>query len=175
MKNSNPTIYIRSVSEKPGFYIAYFSSEVLQATVSLHFKDSIVGAIALNSFVEMLRIKHKFGNYSLEMDTSIQCRNKAVLDVLKFTTIFPHQKKGKKRSFPQGYNSCLSVRGKAGPVNGLAGENTDVLSCGFRRVSFLISSLPCWRARCRYFWSVLAVYLVHWKFPEGKSRKISVA
>jgi hypothetical protein len=39
MKNSNPTIYIRPVTEKPGFYIAYFSSEVLQATVSLHFKE----------------------------------------------------------------------------------------------------------------------------------------
>ena len=89
MKNSNPTIYIRPVSDKPGFYIAYFSSEVLQATVSLHFKDSIVGAIALNNFAEMLRIKHKFGNYSLQMDTSIQCRNKAVLDVLEIYNDIP--------------------------------------------------------------------------------------
>ena len=89
MKNSNPTIYIRPVSDKPGFYIAYFSTEVLQATVSLHFKDSIVGAIALNSFVEMLRIKHKFGNYSLEMDTAIHCQNKAVLDVLEIYNDIP--------------------------------------------------------------------------------------
>ena len=89
MKNYSPTIYIRPVSGKSGFYIAYFSSEVLQATVSLHFKDSIVGAIALNSFVEMLRIKHKFGNYSLEMDTSIQCQNKAVLDVLEIYNEIP--------------------------------------------------------------------------------------
>lgn len=83
MKNGKPTIFIRPVPEKEGFYLAYFTSEVLQATVSLHFKDTIVGAIALNNFVEMLRIKHNFRSYSLKIDDTIVCKNKAVLDVLE--------------------------------------------------------------------------------------------
>jgi hypothetical protein len=37
----------------------------------------------------MLRIKHKFGNYSLEMDTAIHCRNKAVLEVLEIYNDIP--------------------------------------------------------------------------------------
>ena len=83
MKNVNPTINIRPITEKPGFYIAYFTSEVLQATVSLHFKDTIVGAIALNNFVEMLRIKHNFRAYTLKIDDAIVCKNTAVLDVIE--------------------------------------------------------------------------------------------
>jgi len=83
MKNGKPTIFIRPVPEKTGFYIAYFTSEVLQATVSLHFKDTIVGAIALNNFVEMLRIKHNFRSYAIKVDNSIMCENKAVLDVIE--------------------------------------------------------------------------------------------
>jgi hypothetical protein len=83
MKNGKPTIFIRPVPEKTGFYLAYFTSEVLQATVSLHFKDTIVGAIALNNFVEMLRIKHNFRSYAVQVDNSIICENKAVLDVIE--------------------------------------------------------------------------------------------
>jgi hypothetical protein len=83
MKNGKPTIFIRPVPEKEGFYLAYFTSEVLQATVSLHFKDTIVGAIALNNFVEMLRVKHNFRSYAVKVDNSIICENKAVLDVIE--------------------------------------------------------------------------------------------
>ena len=83
MKNGSPIIFIRAMKDKPGFYLAYFESEILQATISLHFKDTIVGAIALNNFVEMLRIKQNFRTYTLKVDDSIMCQNKAVLDVIE--------------------------------------------------------------------------------------------
>jgi hypothetical protein len=63
---------------------------VLRATVSLHFRDTIVGAIALNNFVEMLRMKHNFRTYTLKLDDSIICRNKAVLDVIELYTSDVH-------------------------------------------------------------------------------------
>jgi hypothetical protein len=82
MKNGKGeiTVFIRRVKE--GCYLAYFHSEVLQATYSLYFKDTITGAIALNNFVEMLRIKHDFSTCKLQIDHSISCENKAVLDVI---------------------------------------------------------------------------------------------
>jgi hypothetical protein len=52
--------------------------------------------------VEMLRIKHKFGNYSLEMDMSIQCQNKAVLDVLEIYNDIPSPEDRKKMTVSPG-------------------------------------------------------------------------
>ena len=54
-----------------------------QATYSLYFKDTIVGAISFNNFIEMLRIKHNFRSYAVQVDNSIICENKAVLDVIE--------------------------------------------------------------------------------------------
>lgn len=93
MNNGKPTIYIRRVPEKPGFYVAYFTSEVLQATFSLHFRDTITGAIALNNFAEMLRIKYQFHTYNLQVDNSIECTNSAVVDVLEMFQDFSTPKK----------------------------------------------------------------------------------
>jgi hypothetical protein len=62
---------------------------VLQATFSLYFKDSIVGAIALNNFVEILRIKNDFSTCKLQMDESIICHNKAVTGVFELYNELP--------------------------------------------------------------------------------------
>jgi hypothetical protein len=67
MKNGKGEITVSIRPVKDGFYLAYYHSEVLQATFSLYFKDSIVGAIALNNFVEMLRIKNDFSTCRLEI------------------------------------------------------------------------------------------------------------
>jgi hypothetical protein len=94
MNSGKSTIYIRQVPEKPGFYVAYFTSEVLQATFSLHFRDTITGAIALNNFVEMLRIKNKFHTCNLQIDESLICTNPAVRDLIEiYNNISTYKKK----------------------------------------------------------------------------------
>jgi hypothetical protein len=82
MKNGKPEITVSIRPVKDGFYLAYYHSDVLQATFSLYFKDTIIGAISLNNFVEMLRIKNEFSTCKLQIDHSINCENKAVLDVI---------------------------------------------------------------------------------------------
>jgi hypothetical protein len=89
MKSGKGEITVSIRKGKDGFYLAYYHSEVLQATFSLYFKDSIVGAIALNNFVEMLRIKNDFSSCKLQMDESIICQNKAVIDVLELYNELP--------------------------------------------------------------------------------------
>jgi hypothetical protein len=68
MKNGKGEITVTIRRVKESHYLAYYHYEVLQATFSLYFKDTIVGAISLNNFVEMLRIKNDFStccHYSL--------------------------------------------------------------------------------------------------------------
>ena len=88
MKNGKPEITVSIRPVKDGFYLAYYHSDVLQATFSLYFKDTITGAIALNNFVEMLRIKNEFSACKLEMDDSIVCK-KPVQDVIEMYNEIP--------------------------------------------------------------------------------------
>ena len=48
---------ITAVADRPGEYLARWSSQCYGATYAVHFPDSILGALALHSFAEMLR-KH---------------------------------------------------------------------------------------------------------------------
>ena len=65
-----------------GDFVAYYKSDFLTATYSVYFKDTIMGALALNSFYEML--KHK---YPGQIDFCVseyehEYKSKALLDVL---------------------------------------------------------------------------------------------
>ena len=83
----NIKIIIKSVDNRKGEYIAYYKSELMQATFSVYIKDSIFGALALYRFIEMIRVS--FGkNYKTDRvdfvfsDDLLHFENKAVLDVV---------------------------------------------------------------------------------------------
>ena len=53
-KGKRPHIKISPVHDNPGHYVAAFSSEVLGATFSVVFPETITGAVALHTFAEMI-------------------------------------------------------------------------------------------------------------------------
>ncbi len=53
--SKRPYITISPIQACPGQYIATFLSEVLGATFSVVFPETITGAVALHTFAEMIR------------------------------------------------------------------------------------------------------------------------
>ena len=82
-------VTIQALSGRDGEYLAYFRSEPLDATYSVFFRDSLMGAIALHEFSEMLRLRKSYGvdGVRLELcDQAVVFRSPAVLDVLTART-----------------------------------------------------------------------------------------
>ena len=52
-------VIIKEVESRRGEYIAYYRSELLNATYSVYFRDNIFGAIALHDFSKMIKSKYK--------------------------------------------------------------------------------------------------------------------
>ena len=83
----NIRIVIKSVDNRPGQYLAYYQSDLLQATFSVYINDNIFGALALHKFAEMIRISYG-KNYKTDRvdfvfsDDLMHFENKAVLDVV---------------------------------------------------------------------------------------------
>jgi len=76
-------VTIQALSGRDGEYLAYFRSEPLDATFSLYFRDSLMGAIAVHQFAEMLRKSYGVDGVRLELcDQALVFRSPAVLDVL---------------------------------------------------------------------------------------------
>jgi hypothetical protein len=80
-----PVVCVRifPVVGRPGGYVARYRSDVLGATYSVKFEDSVIGGIALHGFAEMLRLK--WGLWRVELvleDHTIRFRSKAVVDAL---------------------------------------------------------------------------------------------
>jgi hypothetical protein len=87
MRNTNTLprkleITIRPVKNMQGDFIAYYKSEFLTATYSVYFKDTIMGALALNAFYEMLKHKYKKEIEFTVSEHELQFKNKALLDAL---------------------------------------------------------------------------------------------
>jgi hypothetical protein len=85
--NRNIQIIIRPVEGREGEYVAYFENEFLQAAFSVLLKDNIFGALALQSFSEMIRKTFAKNYRSGEIDfvlsdEPMSFQNKALLDVL---------------------------------------------------------------------------------------------
>ena len=77
-----PTISVSPAAGNLGTYIATFEAEVLDATYSVLFRESITGAIALHNFAEMLR-EHYGRAVKIELaDGVYPLRNPAVKDIL---------------------------------------------------------------------------------------------
>ena len=86
-ENRNIQIIIRSVENRKGEHIAYYTNEILKATFSVHINDNIFGALALHSFAEMIRKTYEKNYRSGEIDFKVSgetmsFQNKAVLDVV---------------------------------------------------------------------------------------------
>ena len=69
-----------------GHYLAYFSSDFLKATYSVYFEDTIMGAIALNGFADMIRRRYKVDSVMISLEDEYCFMNKAVNDVLEALT-----------------------------------------------------------------------------------------
>jgi hypothetical protein len=75
-------IIIQPVKNMERDFIAYYRSAMLSCTYSVYFKDTIMGALALNSFFDMLKSKYP-GQIDFRVeDCELQFKNQALLDIL---------------------------------------------------------------------------------------------
>ena len=80
------SVSVQSVAGREGEYLAYFRSELLNATFSVYFRDDLTGAIALHEFAEMIRRRYEVAEVRLELsDQALLFRSQAVIDVLAST------------------------------------------------------------------------------------------
>ena len=85
MNNKNEII-IRKIDNEKNEYFAYYKNEILQSTYSVFFCDSILGAIALNRFYEMIRSNFELKKLTLSVSgEAIRFKNKALLDEITKT------------------------------------------------------------------------------------------
>ena len=54
-------IKVRRHEREPGFYLAYYQSPILKATYTVEFPGSVLGAVALHHFTEMLKTRYPVG------------------------------------------------------------------------------------------------------------------
>ena len=80
-------IRVLPVDGKSGEYTASFTSEFLQATFSVRVKDTILGAVALHRFAEM--IGKQFGKYTASgeiefiLPNSMELRSKPFAEIVQ--------------------------------------------------------------------------------------------
>jgi len=87
MKNTKTTknirITIKQIENRQGEYIAYYRSELLNATYSVYFRDNIFGAIALHDFSEMIKRKYeKEGIEFIISEEKMHLKSKALLEAM---------------------------------------------------------------------------------------------
>ena len=79
----DPAIVIKPVAGRAGEYLAYCRSAYLDATFAVYFKDSLMGGLALHSFIEMVERKYKDQSIRvLVSEEELLFKNEALLDVL---------------------------------------------------------------------------------------------
>ena len=67
--HKKPRIRIYPVGDNSGRYVAAFTSEVLGATFSVVFNETVTGAVALHLFAEMVRSRYGSGVELAIVDT----------------------------------------------------------------------------------------------------------
>ncbi len=76
-------IVIKPVAGRTGDYLAYCKSEFLGATFSVYFNDTLMGGLALHSFIEMVQRKYQEQSIRvLVSEEELLFKNEALLDVL---------------------------------------------------------------------------------------------
>jgi len=81
-KNEKIQVFIKPVDGQNGQYLAFYQSDILQSTFFLSFKDNIMGAIALNSFVDMLGKKYDINIELCLAAEKAKFNNQALLDIV---------------------------------------------------------------------------------------------
>jgi len=75
-------VFIKPVDGQAGNYLAFYQSDILHSTFFLSFKDDIMGAIALNSFVDMLGNKYEISIELCLSEEKAKFNNRALLDIV---------------------------------------------------------------------------------------------
>ncbi len=79
----DPAIVIRPVEGRKGEYLACCRSEFLGATFSCLLKDTLMGALALHAFSEMVRKRYEEDNIRIVVSgKETDFRSKALLDLM---------------------------------------------------------------------------------------------
>ena len=86
-------VFIKPVEEQEGDFLAFFQSDILQATFFTYFKDNIMGAIALNTFVDMLGKKYGIEIELRLLNDKAKFHNKALLDIVTQKVLLSQLKK----------------------------------------------------------------------------------
>jgi hypothetical protein len=81
-KQNSVEILIKRSDDRQGWYLAYHPDEFLNVTYSLYFQDTIMGAMALQRFAEMIRKSYKTDSVILSLGDEWMFHTKAVDDVI---------------------------------------------------------------------------------------------
>ena len=81
-KSHKIQVFIKPVDGQPGSYLAFYQSDILHSTFFLSFKDDIMGAIALNSFVDMLGKKYDINIELCLVEEKAKFNSQALLDIV---------------------------------------------------------------------------------------------
>ncbi len=79
----DPAIVIKPGAGRAGEYLAYCRSAYLDATYAVYFKDTLMGGLALHSFIGMIERKYEDQSILvLVSEEELLFKNEALLDVL---------------------------------------------------------------------------------------------
>ena len=89
MNGKSLEIQIGRHEAKPGFYVARYQSPVLRTTYTVEFPGSVLGAVALHHFTEMLKTRYPVGEmvrFLLPPDETLQPVLQDALSVERYTS-----------------------------------------------------------------------------------------
>ena len=75
-------VFIKPVEGQSNQYLAFYQSDILHSTFFISFKDDIMGAIALNSFADMLGKKYEINIELCLSDEKVKFQSQALLDIV---------------------------------------------------------------------------------------------
>ena len=90
---SDLQVYIKPVEKKEGEFLAFYQSDIFDATFFIYFKDNIMGSIALNSFLQMLRWKYNCEADLCVLKEEVKFQSQAMLDIVSQKLILSQIKK----------------------------------------------------------------------------------
>ena len=78
----------KAVSGREGEYIAYYTSKFFEATFSVYFKDNIMGAIALQNFSEMIKLKYEKEKVDFNVSgEDMRFKSRNLLEVMSWSSL----------------------------------------------------------------------------------------
>lgn len=87
-------VFLKPVEKQEGEFLAFYQSDILAATFFLYFKDNIMGSVALNSFMEMLRRKYNSDIDLCLLKEKVKFQSQAMIDIVTQKLILSQIKRG---------------------------------------------------------------------------------